>query len=95
MRTRLSGGVGGEARAEPALPYPDTPSMGTDGEVKVLRGLGHRDPREPQGRNREGASEGSGERTNGPTNRNRIRGIVEQGERAIDRDALVTKGSAA
>ena len=24
MRTRLSGGVGGEARDEPALPYPDT-----------------------------------------------------------------------
>ena len=65
--------------------------MGTDLEVKVLRGLGHRDPREPQGRDREGASEGSGERTDGPTNRNRIRGDAEQGERANDREALVTK----
>ena len=67
-----------------------TPIMGADWEVKVLRELGHKDPREPQGRNREGASEGSGERTDGPTNRNRIRGEVDQGERAMDREALVT-----
>ena len=65
--------------------------MGADWEVEVLRGLGHRDPREPQGRNREGASEGSGERTDGLTNRNRIRGTVEQGEWATDHEALVTK----
>jgi hypothetical protein len=61
--------------------------MGADLEVKVLRGLGHRDSREPQG-----ASEGSGKRTDGPTNRKRIRGGAEQGERATDREALVTKG---
>ena len=35
--------------------------------------------------------EGSGERNRGPTNRNRIRGEAEQGERASDREALVTK----
>src|SRR3989441_6142608 len=69
-----------------------TPGMGTDWEVKVLREPGHRNPREPQGRNREGASEGSGERTCGPTNRNRIQGDADQGERAKDREALVTKG---
>jgi hypothetical protein len=64
--------------------------MGADFEVRVLWGLGHKNPREPQGRNREGTSEGSGERTDGPTNRNRIRGDTEQGERARDREALVT-----
>ena len=69
-----------------------TPSTGAELEVEVLRGLGHRDSREPQGRDREGTSEGSGERTDGPTNRNRIRGGADQGERATDREALVTKG---
>jgi len=66
--------------------------MGTDLEVGVLRGLGHRDPREPQGGGREADAEGSGERACGPTNRNRIRGDADQGERANDREALVTKG---
>src|SRR5437899_323346 len=70
--------------------------MGTDQEVRVLRELGHRDPREPQGEPekgpvREGGAEGSGERTCGRTNRNRIGGDAEQGERADDREALVTK----
>jgi hypothetical protein len=65
--------------------------MGADLEVEVLRGLGHRDSREPQERNREGAFGGSGERTDGPTNRNRIRGDAEQGERATDRETVVTK----
>jgi hypothetical protein len=65
--------------------------QGADLEVGVLRELGHRDSREPQGRAREGSSEGSGERTDGPTNRNRIRGDADQGERACDREALVTK----
>jgi hypothetical protein len=67
--------------------------MGIDLEVKVLPELGHRDRSNPQGGNREGAAEGSGERTRGPTNRNRIRGVGDQGERAIDREALVTKGT--
>ena len=50
------------------------PSMGVGLEVEVLRGLGRRDPSEPQGVAREGGAEGSGERTRVPTNRNRIRG---------------------
>ena len=58
--------------------------------MKVLRELDYKDPREPQGHNREGVSEGSGERTDGPTNRNRIRGEADQGERACNREALVT-----
>src|SRR5213594_4794832 len=66
--------------------------MGTNQEVKVLRELGHKDPREPQGDGRESGAEGSGERTCGPTNRNRIAGDADQGERASDREALVTKG---
>ena len=65
--------------------------MGADREVEVLRELGHKDPREPQGHDREGVSGGSGERTDGPTNRNRMRGVLDQGERATDRQALVTK----
>src|SRR5206468_5521563 len=36
-------------------------------------------------------AEGSGERSCGPTNRNRIRGGAEQGERARNREALGTK----
>jgi len=66
--------------------------MGTDSEVKVLRELGHRNPREPQGGGREAEAEGSG---CGPTNRNRIWGDADQGERAVNREALVTKGQAA
>jgi hypothetical protein len=67
------------------------PSMGIDSEVKVLSKIGHSDRSEPQGRNREGPSGGSGERTRGPTYRNRIRGGAEQGERAGTREALVTE----
>jgi len=69
--------------------------MGTDLEVEVLRELGHRDPREPQGGGRETEAEGSGERTCGPTNRNRIGGDADQGKRAANGEALVTKGQAA
>ena len=67
------------------------PSMGIDLEVKVLSEIGHNDRSEPQGRNREGPSGGSGERNRGPTYRNRIRGVAEQGERAEVREALVTE----
>jgi hypothetical protein len=66
--------------------------MGTDLEVQVLRRSGHGEPREPQGFDREVEAEGSGKRNHGPTNRNRIRGDADQGERAIDRETLVTKG---
>jgi len=65
--------------------------MGTDWEVKVLRGLGHRNPREPQGGDREADAEGSGERTCGPTNRNRMWGDANQGEWASNHEAVVTK----
>src|SRR5213596_1034404 len=75
-----------------AATYCTTPGRGTDVEVEVLRGLGHRDPREPQGGGREADAEGSGERNCGPTDRNRIAGDADQGERARDREALVTKG---
>jgi hypothetical protein len=67
------------------------PSMGIDMEVRVLPEVGHDDRSEPQGRNREGPSGGSGERNRGPTNRNRIRGGAEQGERPGTREALVTE----
>ncbi len=65
--------------------------MGIDLEVKVLPKTGHSDRSEAQGRNREGSSGGSVERSRGPTNRNLIRGAAEQGERAYGREALVTK----
>jgi hypothetical protein len=65
--------------------------MGADWEVEVLPGLGHKDRREPQGRKRERPFEGSGERTDGLTDRNRVRGDATQGERATNREALVTK----
>jgi len=66
------------------------PSVIIDLEVKVLRGVGRNDPSELQGDNRESVAERSGRETCGATNRNRIRGL-DQGERAPDRDALVTK----
>jgi hypothetical protein len=67
------------------------PSTGIDLEVKVLSEIGHSNRSEPQGRDREESSGGSGERNRGPTYRNRIRGGAEQGERAESREALVTK----
>ena len=70
------------------------PSMNGDLGVEVPRGVGRSDPSEPQGGDREGTAERSGERICEPTNRNRIRGIVEQGERARNRKALTTKAQA-
>jgi hypothetical protein len=67
--------------------------MGIDLEVKVLSGLGHEDRSEAQGAFREEAAGGSVERTRGLTYRNRIGGGADQGERAKDREALVTEGS--
>jgi hypothetical protein len=49
-------------------------------------------PSKPQGRGREAGAERSGERIRGSTNRNRIRGAANQGERARDREALATEG---
>jgi hypothetical protein len=65
--------------------------MGIDLGVKVLSRAGHSERSEPQSVVPRGRREGSGERSCGPTNRNRIRGGAEQGERATDREALVIK----
>ena len=70
------------------------PSMNDGLEVEVLRGVGRSDPSEPQGVNRERRAERSGERIRELTNRNRIGGIAEQGERANDREALTTNAQA-
>jgi hypothetical protein len=80
-----------EMRSPPRSGSFSAPSMGIDLEVKVLSEIGHSNRSEPQGRNREEPSGGSGERNRGPTYRNRIRGVAEQGERAEYREALVTE----
>ncbi len=72
------------------------PSMRRDEEVEVLWGSWSQQP--PASRkvtDREVGAERSGERIRGSTNRNRIRGAADQGERACDREALATKGQAA
>jgi len=69
--------------------------MGDDLEVEVLLGPGCRDQREAQGADREGGAEGSVERTRESTNRNRIGGAVDWGERTNDREAPATKREAA
>jgi hypothetical protein len=66
--------------------------MGVVLEVKVLSEAGHGDRSEAQLRKGDRPWEGSVERNRGPTNRNRIRGGDVQGERAVHREALVTKG---
>lgn len=67
--------------------------MGSDWEVKVLWGAWSQEPlvnrKVPS---REDGTEGSGKQNRGSTNRNRITGDVDQGERANDCKALVTKG---
>jgi hypothetical protein len=68
--------------------------MAGDLGVKVPRRVGRSDPSEPQGRERERTAERSGERIRESTNRNRIVGTAEQGERACDREALTTKAQA-
>lgn len=42
--------------------FSGVPSMNIDLEVEVLWGVGRNDPSEPQGADREGSAEGSGER---------------------------------
>ena len=46
---------------------------------------------EAQGVSREAIAERSVEQTREPTNRHRIQGVVGQGERALDREALAAK----
>ena len=75
-------------------PFRCVPSMLCDLEVKVLRGVGRSDPSEPQGADREGSAERSGERSCESRDTNRIQGTAEQGERAANREALTTKAQA-
>ena len=64
-----------------------------DQEVQVLWGTRSQGPRANRKVTaREGGAERSGERNRALTNRNRIRGGDSQGERAMDREALATKG---
>jgi len=65
--------------------------MTVDSEVEVLPGPGRRDRREAQGRDREEASEGIVKRNREPTYRNRIRGAADQGELAMNSEALAAK----
>ena len=48
--------------AAPAALHFSVPSMNIDLEVEVLWGVGRNDPSEPQGTDREGSAERSGER---------------------------------
>ena len=82
MRTRMSGGVGGEGRAYRPPLSRCAPSMGKTLEVQVLLEVGHNDQSEAQGRNREVPSGGSVERNRGSTYRNRIGGAGIRGERS-------------
>jgi hypothetical protein len=61
-------------------------------EVKVLPEAGRRNRSEPQLREGDRPWGGSGERNRGLTNRNRIEGGAERGERAKDREASMAKG---
>jgi hypothetical protein len=70
------------------------PSMGAVLRVQVPPKGGHPDRSEPQLREGDRAWEGSGERDRGPMYKNRIRGGVERGERARDREAAMTKAQA-
>ncbi len=81
----------GARNLDGSVPPLGVPDMMIDLKMKVLPGPGHRDRREAQGRNREGPSEGSVKRNCESTNRNRIRGAVEQGELAKNSEAPVAK----
>ena len=64
-------------------------------EVQVLPKADHSDRSEAQLRKGDRPWEGSVERNRGPTNRNRIQGAADQGERAHNREALMVKDQAA
>jgi hypothetical protein len=64
-------------------------------EVKVLPQADHGNGSEAQLRKGDRPWEGSVERSRGPTNRNRIEGAADQGERATDRKALMVKDQVA
>ena len=67
------------------------PAWARSGGESPLRKLATATASNPQGDGREVGAERSGKRNCGPTNRNRIRGGAEQGERACNREALVAK----
>src|SRR6185436_8513763 len=80
-------------RASVATGSLGVPSMKSDQEVRVLWGTRSQEPRANRKVTaREGGAESSGERNRASTNRNRIRGAVNQGERPNAREALATKG---
>ena len=83
---------GDGGREPPSHPMCGGPGMGDDLEVKVLPEPGRRDRREAQGVRREAYAERSVKRTRESTNRNRIRGAADRGERTTDREAPATKG---
>ena len=91
---KKSRGEGPAERPDPSL-FGGGPGMGDDLEVKVLPEPGRRDRREAQGVRREAYAERSVKRTRESTNRNRIRGAADRGERTTDREAPATKGEAA
>ena len=62
--------------------------------VKVPPRGGHPDRSEPQLQKGDRLWGGSGERSCGPMNKNRIGGGAERGERAKDREAPMTKAQA-
>jgi len=69
--------------------------MGAVLRVQVPPKGDHPDRSEPQLREGDRAWKGSGERNRGPTNRNRIRGDAERGERAKPREAPMVEAQAA
>jgi Group II intron, maturase-specific domain/Reverse transcriptase (RNA-dependent DNA polymerase) len=70
---------------------PRAPGMGFSQEVQVLSKAGHRNRSEPQLREGDRPWGGSGERSGGSTNRNRMPGDSGRGERASDREAPMVK----
>ena len=70
------------------------PSMGAVLRVQVPPRGGHLDRSEPQLRKGDRPWEGSGERNRGPMYKKRIGGGAERGERAMDREATMTKAQA-
>jgi hypothetical protein len=69
--------------------------MGAVLRVQVPPKGDHPDRSEPQLREGDRPWEGSGERNRGPMYENRIRGDVERGERAKDREAPMVEAQAA
>ena len=65
--------------------------MGALLRVQVPSQAGHSERSEAQLRKGDRAWGGSVERNCEPMNKNRIEGVAEQGERAVNREALVVK----